>query len=56
MCRSRRKMQAKYIEQVKELYEDFHVCYMGLQEEEVRGIEKLKTFAKLLTEEREYEL
>jgi len=48
MCVARHKMQKKYLEQILEMYEDFHITVMPLQEEEVRGEEKLKNFGKLL--------
>ena len=52
MCVSRYKMQKKYIDQIYELYDDFHIVPMPLQEEEVRGIEKLKVFCELLLKEK----
>lgn len=49
MCKARRKMQSKYIEQIIELYEeDFHIVQSPLLEEEVRGIARLTTFGNTL--------
>ena len=48
MCISRHKMQKKYLDQIYEMYEDFHITIMALQEEEVRGEQKLKNFSQLL--------
>ena len=41
-------MQKKYLDQMVDLYDDFHLTVMALQDEEVRGPEGLKGFAKLL--------
>mmetsp|Transcript_19969 Transcript_19969/g.29897 ORF Transcript_19969/g.29897 Transcript_19969/m.29897 type:complete len:337 (-) Transcript_19969:70-1080(-) len=51
-CHARWKMQKKYLDQIEELYEDFHVALCPLLEKEVRGKERLSEFAKLLIEER----
>lgn len=41
-------MQKKYLDQIIELYDDFHIVIMPLQEEEVRGAAKLTAFSELL--------
>lgn len=48
MCISRRKMQGKYLSQIKELFEDFHITTLPMQEEEVRGVQGLNHFSTML--------
>ena len=47
-CRARYSMQLKYIKQIKELYPDYHVVLMPIENEEVRGIEKLTAYGEKL--------
>ena len=49
-CVARRKMQQKYIDQIKDMFDDFHITINPQLDEEVRGIELLKSFGKLLFE------
>lgn len=49
-CIARRKMQEKYIVQIKEIYDDFHLVINPQLDDEVRGIDKLREFGKLLFE------
>ena len=48
MCIARQKMQKKYITQIIDLFEDFHITMTPLLEKEVRGIEDLNNFSKML--------
>jgi arsenite-transporting ATPase len=47
-CGSRSKMQGKYLAQIDDLYDDFHVIKNPLLDEEVRGVHSLNEFQKLL--------
>lgn len=49
-CNARLKMQQKYISQMDELYEDFHLVKLPLLTKEVRGKDDLNEFSKMLIE------
>eukprot|EP00835_Amoeboradix_gromovi_P001630 NODE_78_length_23131_cov_0.599427.p12 type:complete len:172 gc:universal NODE_78_length_23131_cov_0.599427:3964-4479(+) len=48
LLKVRRQMQQKYLSQIHELYEDFHVVEMPLLTKEVRGLERIKLFGSWL--------
>ena len=47
-CVARRKMQDKYLTQIKEIYDDFHLVINPQLDDEVRGMESLKYYGSLL--------
>lgn len=48
MCRSRRRMQDKYLTQLTELYDDFNVCITPLLKDEVRGMSAIEAYSEYL--------
>ena len=48
---ARKRMQDRYISQIFELYEDFHVVLMPLLDSEVRGVAALESFSQLLLQD-----
>ena len=47
-CNARKKMQQKYINQIKELFEDFHIVELPALDHEIRGIQELTSFSENL--------
>jgi len=50
---ARKRMQDKYVNQIWDLYEDFHVVLMPLLNHEVRGAAKLEAFSNYLVDDGE---
>lgn len=47
-CKARRRMQDKYLTQIQEIYDDFHLVVNPQLDNEVRGMDNLRYFGKLL--------